>query len=269
MAKGNDGNYLQHSIEVNAAMHLSQMDTNGRLHIALTHGMAPFERFEKSDQSQTDRKFLVKALKDSSLPSLPDESMIVTAYRKTDASNTQYPNSVELLKAMVGVDKLSGGIAEKVCGKHKQLVEALNNTRIKAACSSWRNEIRPPGVLSCPDELHTPWLFTMDPMTYMEIGAVDDANLYYSDLDSLSDALSMYVRSGKPGIATLFVYNIKPTGRNLFWKFIDDLAESIGTGSCYCWLTHRDRKRNLAGVLYTGIKLSNDFLAAGINLGKE
>ena len=63
MAKGNDGNYLQHSIEVNAAMHLSQMDTNGRLHIALTHGMAPFERFEKSDQSQTDRKFLVKALK--------------------------------------------------------------------------------------------------------------------------------------------------------------------------------------------------------------
>jgi len=47
MAKGNDGNYLQHCIEVEAAVRLAEMDAAGRLHIALTHGMRPFEPFER------------------------------------------------------------------------------------------------------------------------------------------------------------------------------------------------------------------------------
>lgn len=52
MAKGNDGNYLQHCIEVEAAVRLAGMDTAGRLHIALTHGMRPFEPFEKKKYVQ-------------------------------------------------------------------------------------------------------------------------------------------------------------------------------------------------------------------------
>lgn len=44
MAKGNDGNYLQHSVEVALALHLASLQPEGRLHIALTHGMKPFER---------------------------------------------------------------------------------------------------------------------------------------------------------------------------------------------------------------------------------
>ena len=35
MAKGNDGNYLQHCVEVESAMRLVQMCAEGRLHIAL------------------------------------------------------------------------------------------------------------------------------------------------------------------------------------------------------------------------------------------
>ena len=41
MAKGNDGNYLQHSVEIEVAFRLARKDPDGRLHIALTHGMAP------------------------------------------------------------------------------------------------------------------------------------------------------------------------------------------------------------------------------------
>lgn len=47
MAKGNDGNYLQHCVEVEAGLRLAQESPEGRLHIAFGHGMAPFEGFEK------------------------------------------------------------------------------------------------------------------------------------------------------------------------------------------------------------------------------
>ena len=47
MAKGNDGNYLQHSIEIESATRLAGTDPRGRLHIALTHGMSPWEPFRE------------------------------------------------------------------------------------------------------------------------------------------------------------------------------------------------------------------------------
>ena len=47
MAKGNDGNYLQHCVEVEAAVRLAWASADGRLHVALTHGMAPFEQIDE------------------------------------------------------------------------------------------------------------------------------------------------------------------------------------------------------------------------------
>ena len=46
MAKGNDGNLLQHWVEADSAARLHRIVKQEPLHIALTHGMAPFERFE-------------------------------------------------------------------------------------------------------------------------------------------------------------------------------------------------------------------------------
>ena len=48
MAKGNDGNYLQHCIEVELASRLLDESAGKGLQVALTHGMAPFEQFEVS-----------------------------------------------------------------------------------------------------------------------------------------------------------------------------------------------------------------------------
>jgi hypothetical protein len=64
MAKGNDGNYLQHSIEVDAAVRLAGTDPFGRLHIALTHGIAPFEPSEEPSNPPA-RSLLLRALSDS------------------------------------------------------------------------------------------------------------------------------------------------------------------------------------------------------------
>ncbi len=52
MAKGNDGNYLQHSIEVEIAHLLVAISSSGGLHASLTHGMAPFESCDEAAETR-------------------------------------------------------------------------------------------------------------------------------------------------------------------------------------------------------------------------
>ena len=261
MAKGNDGNYLQHCIEVEAAMHLVKIGAGG-LHIALTHGMAPFETLEKRKPGQACNK-LEGALKASSAPLQSNEPALVSAYRETNASKEHYPNTAELLRTVTGKDKLSGGITETCCTKHKSLLNRWYCSRVLPVCASWRKQVGPGGILACPNDLQTPWLFTMDPMSYSEHGDADDNRLYRTDMDRLSKVLTRYVQSKQPGVAALFVYAVRPKDRDAFWKFVDDLARGVRADTRSYWLTHQGGNRNLAGLLYSGIKLSS-----GLNVGR-
>ena len=215
MAKGNDGNYLQHSVEIEAAARLAKMDPEGRLHIALAHGMAPFEPLEAGKGQVRGR--LDAALKASREPPRPGESAIVAAYRETCASADNYPNSAELLRSVIGADKLSGGITEIDRTKYDQLSDAWAGSRVVPRCSSWRREMDAGGMLACPEDLQAPWLFTMDPMTYTEGNAADDDKLHRADIDLLSATLGRYVESGQPGTAALFAYAVWRE-RGAFWK---------------------------------------------------
>ncbi|MDE0513003.1 MAG: hypothetical protein OXI88_14580 [Gammaproteobacteria bacterium] len=286
MARGNDGNYLQHCIEVEAAVRLAEMDAAGRLHISLTHGMEPFERFKPfalREQQTPYYQLLKNKLEDSKQPSQVDESAVVKAYRETGASDTRYPNSAELLRAVIGAENLSGGITEICTRKHKSLSSAWVNTNVKTACASWREEICTDGILACPEDLQSSWLFSMDPMTYKEEGYMDDDRLYHSDIGILSCAISRYFRSGRPGVAALFVYNIGVQKNNTqcqFANFIKELKEwvkkrvsdnlAVSTEvatSCFS-LQHTKRKRNLAGLIHSSeIDLSAKLKSACIDLG--
>ena len=265
MAKGNDGNYLQHSVEIEVALRLAKTDAKGRLHIALTHGMAPFEPFQ-AGKGQV-RRCLDAALNASREPPRLGESAIVAAYRKTGASAERYPNSAELLRSVIGTDKLSGGITENDREKWRQLDCAWAGSGVVPVCSSWRDQLNGNGILACPDDLEVPWLFTMDPMTYTE-GNEADHSLHRADIDRLSASLTRYVRSGKPGIAALFVYAVRPDSRCSFWRFVDDLQVRTGTASRSCWHTHRGGNRNLAALLCSGIRLPTAFAPAGLTAGR-
>ena len=280
MAKGNDGNYLQHCTEVEAAICLARMNNENRsLHIALAHGMAPFEPFEISlNQPQPGlcRRLLKCKLIESKKSPQSGEPAIVDAYRKTNASEECYPNSAELLRSVVGTTNLSGGITEIDGEKYMQLADAWSHSRVKTACSSWREEILPDGILACPENLQTPWLFTMDPMTYIEENyEKDDNNLRRFDIGILSYALSRYFRSGKPGIASLFVYKVgKNNGdvQSQFREFVEDLRDSLSgyseVGVSYYSLPHMWGNRNLAGLLHSPqIDLSTCLTSAGLTTG--
>jgi len=101
MAKGNDGNYLQHSVEVALAIHLAAQHTARRLHIALTHGMAPFEPCGEVPDGQAKR-LLHNALCAAQHAPIDAESSIVKAYREVNASLCHYPNTGELLRGVIG-----------------------------------------------------------------------------------------------------------------------------------------------------------------------
>ena len=144
--------------------------------------MAPFEPFEARKRGEAHRQ-LDDALTASGRPSRPGEPAIVTAYRKTNASKARYPNSAELLRFIVGADKLSGGITEIDHEKCGRLADAWAGSRVRPLCSSWRGQVGAGGVLACPEDLQVPWLVSMDPMTYTEGSEADDDKLHRSDID--------------------------------------------------------------------------------------
>jgi hypothetical protein len=267
VAKGNDGNYFQHSVEVAVALHLTKLSTHGSLHLALTHGMAPFEPCDTPSNGQSKDR-LRKTLRDAQNPRSDGEPLIVTAYRATQASLDHYPNTGELLAAMVGRDRLSGGITERDKKKHAKLVERWSGSGVTPAKSSWRSDVCHGGVLSCPAMLHMPWLFAADPMTFREDGYADDDKLYQEDISRLSAALKGFVASGEPGAALLFVYAVRPKVRPQFWAFADGLSDNSGIPTVSCWMPHQGGNRNLAAVLCSGFVLPERWLPDGIRAGR-
>lgn len=117
-----------------------------------------------------------------------------------------------------------------------------------------------------------PWLFSMDPMTCSENGNSDDANLDPSDSDLLAPALERYIRSGQPGIASLYVYTVGSQGKNRqsqFWTFMDELAGRLGVRMPSYWFAHQGGNLNLAGLLFSDEKLAVGFDPPDIESGQR
>ena len=278
VAKGNDGNYLQHCVEVEAAVHLAKAASNRKLHIALTHGMEPFEQLgepggnccllysvlcEAAGEPKCNEREIVKAYRASwrSQTYRPDIATLCADLR----TEKHYPNSAELLHTVVEKDQLSGGITECNKAKHRELDAAWVGSTIVVAPSSWRKQLEPGDALHCPDRLDVPWLFSMDPMSYRENGDNDDGYLHRSDLDLLVPALRRYVGSGQPGIASLFVYGAGGRRKNTentqcqFRAFMRELAGCLSIRPHFYAVVHRGGKLNLAGLLFSNEKLAEGF----------
>lgn len=267
MAKGNNGNYLQHSVEVAVGLRLARTLGHGSLHVALTHGMKPFEPCDSPINGVARRLFL-RTLEAAQEPEIRNEPAIVAAYRTTGASLEHYPNSGELLAAVIGRNELSGGITELDPQKYADLQAAWSGSRVRPVNASWRNETSPQGVHRCPAALQDPWLFSADPMTYSENGQMDDAKLYRADLPLLAAVLNAYVDSQVPGVAMLFVYAVRPKVQPQFWAFVDDLAAKTGTAVESLWLTHQGGNRNLAAILCLNCTLPSNWTPPSVNCGR-
>ena len=260
MAKGNDGNFLQHSVELAAANRLAAENPSA-LHVAITHGMAPFEPFEHklSDKAAgLSRCRLRAALALAEGPPQEGEPAIVTAYRRTRASR-RYPNSATLLRTL-GVE-LAGGVSETCALKHKQLAADWSGSSVRAAHASWRHQVQPGGALACPRTLDTPWLFTMDSKTYRpDQPFCDDANLHRHDIELLDEPLQRYVDSEQPGMVALFVYGVQKQRSCQFWDFVEELSSRTQMCSQTHQIALMGSLKSLAALLYSSIDVPDDFL---------
>lgn len=260
MAKGDDGNYLQHCVELAAACRLGTENPNA-LHVAFAHGMAPFESFERglSDKAPgLSRCRLKAALGLAGKPRQEGEPAIVTAYRCVGASR-RYPNSAEILRTLRR--ELAGGIAETCPVKHEQLAAAWAGSSVQTAMGSWRREVQPGGVLACPPDLRVPWLFTMDPMTYRHDGPYcDDDNLHRSDVELLREPLRRYVDSGQAGVVALFAYGVQKKRCWQFRGFVEEISSLTGMRYQKHQITHNGGNKNLAALLFSSLDVADGFL---------
>ena len=252
-------------------MRLAQADPGGRLHVALTHGMEPFEKLQEPTRG-VQKYLLYNALDEAGGEPKSNEREIVKAYRSSRASRQHYPNTAELLRTVIGTDRLSGGITEVVEIKYMTLAETWSGSGIVVARSSWREQLGPDGALGCPDNLDAPWLFSMDPMTYSENGS-EGENLNGSDLSLLEYGLRRYFDSTQPGIACFFVYGMKgiqqKKPQRRFWEFADNLAGRLRVHTCSYWVTHLGGDLNLVGLLFSDDQLAVEFDPPNIGKGRE
>ena len=269
MAKGNDGNFLQHSVELAAANRLAAENPSA-LHVAITHGMAPLEPFEHKLNDKApglSRCRLKAALRLAGKPPQEGEPSIVTAYRCADAAR-RYPNSAALLRTLGR--ELVGGISETCPLKHKQLAAAWAGSPLNTANASWRCQVQPGGVLECPEQLDVPWLFTMDPMTYRKDQPFrDDANLHRHDIELLCDSLRRYVDSAQPGMVALFVCGVQQKRACQFQDFVEELSSRTRMCLQTHSIAHRGGSKNVAALLYSSVDIPDDFLQDAVEVIKD
>lgn len=229
MAKGNDGNLLQHSVECAVARHLLRQERG--LHLVSTHAMAPFEEFLGSRLGGSFKR-LDGAIGTAQQGETRDEPPVIGAYRKTHASPLHYPNSAELIGTLVPSARFSGVLVDA----DEQKVELLRSRWLGSDVQVHEGSWRAPSTLArlaAPGRLDRPWLFSMDPMTFVGVGR-DDDQLHEGDVDRLLAPISSYLNSGQPGAALIFCYslrrNLEPFNAQAFESSMSRLSQGLGAG---------------------------------------
>ena len=234
MARGNDGHLLQHGVECAVAVHLVAEQSRrpkSFLHLVSTHAMAPYEPFEHPRGGA--HRLLDRALAMALLAQVPGGPPVVRAYRETDAGAEHYPNSAELIAALIGRPRLTGTLVETDPYKFAHLQQQWGEGSVELIHASWRVALLH-GHLECPASIDRSWLFCMDPMTFVSTGDHDDDHLHEADICRLLPTFDGYLRSGQRGAILIFCYslrrNLSPWSYQLFECSMIRLRGRLGVG---------------------------------------
>jgi hypothetical protein len=209
MAKGNDGNLLQHGIELAAVSAIDRLPT----FLTCTHSMAPRER---CDDPRRDRRLRYWLNEAGNTPS------VARAYRETNASLESYPNTSELIASLIGNEKLRGDLFEVCDDKIRELRARWNGYPVTVHGQSWRIGL---GATTIPSK-EDGWLFTMDPMTFVsdDPNADDDNNLRPQDVDLLIDFFRRIGSFGSRWVISIFCFELRRgPGVNRYQLFLDEM----------------------------------------------
>jgi len=217
MAKGNDGNVLQHGIELAIVSAIELRP----LFLTCTHTMAPREH---CDDPSRDRRLRHWLNVDTETP------LVAKAYRDTNASLHSYPNTSELVASQVGNADLRGDLFEVCPNKINALNERWDDHLVTVRGQSWRTGLSDISIPTVNDA----WLFTMDPMTFVSNSpdADDDHNLRPNDIDHLIRFFANLGTFGDHWVISIFCFELRRgPGVNRYELFLNEmerLGNSLG-----------------------------------------
>jgi len=246
MAKVNAGNLLQHFVECQLATEMTR--SHSALHLVATHAMAPFEAAEATRDGAGPsllQAVLAGASLDSPVP-------LLRAYGVTGASPAHYPNSAELLAALLSEPALEGVLCEFDGRSTGALQERWAGRRLAVEGGSWRQALKR-GALEAPRDVNRAWLFTLDPFTWLlareRSGARRGPNLCREDLENLRTVLGRYAQSSAPGAFCAFVYQLDAQHATDFRRSALALADRLGLERGFLGLPASGGGRHLAALL--------------------
>jgi len=182
--------------------------------------MEPFEKWEKPGRN--DR--ISYWLQQSKQPQAEDEPAVLRAYRLLNASDQRYPNTGEIVSALLTRTKLTGFISEVCQNKIVSLRNTWRSTDVVPLIGSWRKHL---GTFHACVPIR-PWLFTMDPMSFYpdRDASEDDNRLYPFDLyASLRPLWETFFSTNQPGAASVFCFElVRGPGTNRYQLFLETTA---------------------------------------------
>lgn len=256
MARINHGNLLQHAIECFAADRLAGDD--GDLRLVATHAMAPFEPPRDAASGEPEASAYARVLRDllGQVECMPPEGAaaspypVVRAYAATGARVDRYPNTAELLAALLGRGRVHGTLCEVEPACVEALRAAWAGSDVHVEPRSWRDALE---VLFPPEPLEQPWLFTMDPYTFRHAGERKredlGGDLDPKDVERLRPCLAAHVKGAQPGAFTAFVYGVDRSHAKGFRAAMLALADRLGTARAIVGVDAPEGTRHVGAIL--------------------
>lgn len=245
MARTNDGNLLQHFVECQISEVLAS--SASELHLVCTHAMAPFEPGRHAAEDEANR-VLIAALQSASTTS---EVPVRAAYARTRATLQAYPNTAELIVALRGPEHVSGVLCENDEIHASVLSNRWATSRLAVRVGNWRTALTD-GRLDPPEE-ERPWLFSMDPYTWLRDHEVNRASrgprLCRADLELLRGVIGRYASRAAPGALTIPVYGVDEAHAADFRRATIRLADRLGLERTFLGLPAPGGTRHVAALL--------------------
>ncbi|MFZ5439910.1 MAG: hypothetical protein ACOZQL_07860 [Myxococcota bacterium] len=248
MARGNNGNALQHFVELTAADLL--LREAAQLRLLCTHSMAPAEALVVPERESRDGKnrWLTELLAGEGTTLLHD------ALRGVGASRSDYPNSARLLSWFASTRGRS--LRAKLCEFEPATYAALEARwgRDPAFClvhGSWR-EAEPllPGDGA--------WLWTMDPYTFVPGARCGGGDVCDGDLELVARWLREWTG---PGAWLLFCYSMDRARAAAFRAAVTSLGAACGFEAGFAGAQRDEQTAHFCGLLSRSPGLVSEIVA--------